>query len=190
MILPGTLLMPDALLPLFIFEKRYREMLLFSLRTERVICVALKKSGAAKSGGKEDFFRVAGLGLIRACVTNKEGASHLILHGIARVELLNFVQESPFYIAEIRELATENQDQERTRLLSARVVDACMRYKPKEYELVPEIDKRLPELADPEAFTNMVANTYIHDPYRMQAILQENGIAERLSLILKYLEAS
>jgi ATP-dependent Lon protease len=188
MVLRGTLLIPDALLPLFIFEERYREMLQFSLHADRIFCVALLKAGIAEPRNESDFFHVAGLGLIRACVTNKDGTSHLILHGIARVELRDFVQESPFYIAEIRELPTKNPDLEETRVLSARVIELCLQLKAKEFELAPEIEKQLPQLSNPEVLSNVVTNTFIHDPYRQQEVLQENVIAQRLRLLLKYLK--
>jgi len=188
MVLKGTLLMPDALLPLFIFEKRYRDMLSFCLRNDRVLCVALMKSGVPEVRNTDDFYHVAGLGLIRACVTKKDGTSHLILHGIARVELRNFVQHSPFYIAEIRELPTRNADRDQIRALSAKVIEVCLRFKSKDFELVPEIEKQLPELSNPEVLSNVVTNTFIRDPYRKQDILQESGIIERLRLLLEYLE--
>ena len=188
MVLPRTLLMPDSLLPLYIFENRYREMLSYCLRTDRLVCVALMKAGLDEVLSPDDFFRVGGLGLIRACVTKKDGTSHMILHGIARVELCGFEQESPFYIAEIRELSTRNPDREASRALSTRVIEMCLRYKAKEFESAPEIEKQLPQLSNPEVLSNVVTNAFIHDPYRRQIILQESGIEERLNLILEYLK--
>jgi len=188
MVLKGTLLMPDALLPLFIFESRYREMLSFCLHHDRVVCVALMKSGVPEAVSVDDFYHVAGLGLIRACVTKPDGSSHLILHGIARVELRNFTQQKPFYIAEIRELPTRNADRDQIRALSAKVIEVCLRFKSKELDMVPEIENQLPHLSNPEVLSNIVTNTFIQDPYRKQDILQESGIIERLRLLLEYLE--
>jgi len=188
MVLKGTLLMPDALLPLFIFEERYREMLSFSLKHDRVFCVALMKSGVDEVRSTDQFYHVAGLGLIRACVTKKDGTSHLILHGIARVMLCNFVQHTPFYIAEISELPTQKADRHQIRALSAKVIEVCLRFKSKDFDLAPQLENQLPQLSNPEVLSNIITNTFIHDPYRQQHILQENGIVERLRLLLEYLQ--
>lgn len=187
MVLPGTILMPHALLPLFIFEQRYREMLRLSLLTDRVICIALMKKGVTEARSPEDFYHVGGLGLIRACVAKKEGSSHLVLHGIARVELAKFVQETPFYMAQVRELTTENANRDETRSLSVQVIELCLRRKMKELALAPEIEKQLPQLSNPEVLTNVVTNTFVHDPHRQQEILQESRIAQRLNLLLEFL---
>jgi len=45
--LPGAVLFPHALLPLYIFEPRYREMLAHALAHERMFCVALLRPGSA-----------------------------------------------------------------------------------------------------------------------------------------------
>ena len=98
MVLP-TLLFPNSLLPLHIFEPRYRAMLHTALEEERMFCIALTKRGIDEWSSPKDFHHIAGLGLVRACVGRGDGTSHLILQGLARVKFTKFVQEAPFPIA-------------------------------------------------------------------------------------------
>lgn len=100
MTLPSATLFPQALLPLYIFEPRYRQMLTDMLRTERMFTVAMQKPGRVR----ETPCAVAGLGLIRVSVGHEDGTSHLILQGLARVELLGTVQTKPYRVAQIRAL--------------------------------------------------------------------------------------
>src|SRR5207248_4718611 len=83
--LPGTILFPHALLPLHIFEPRYQEMLELALSEHRMFCVALVKPPRAEWKSTGDFFHIAGVGLIRACVGSGNGTSNLILQGLRRV---------------------------------------------------------------------------------------------------------
>src|SRR5438045_6625422 len=83
--LPGALLFPNALLPLHIFEPRYQEMLELALSEHRMFCVALVKPPQAEWRSTGDFFHIAGVGLIRACVGSGDGTSNLILQGLRRV---------------------------------------------------------------------------------------------------------
>jgi Lon protease-like protein len=77
--LPGAVLFPHALLPLYIFEPRYREMLDRALQNHRMFCVTLVKPSCTDWFAAEDFFHVASVGLIRACVGRGDGTSNLIL---------------------------------------------------------------------------------------------------------------
>src|ERR1700677_334490 len=83
MTLPNATLFPQSLLPLYIFEPRYRRMLADSLDTDRMFSVAMQKPGRSR----ETPSPVAGLGLIRVSVGHQDGPSHLVLQGLARVEL-------------------------------------------------------------------------------------------------------
>src|SRR5438128_1642589 len=83
--LPGAVLFPHALLPLYIFEPRYQEMLQHALEQHRIFCVTLIKPSCPEWHAPEDFFHVATAGLIRACVGRDDGTSNLILQGLHRV---------------------------------------------------------------------------------------------------------
>src|SRR5579859_4425383 len=102
MTLPNATLFPQALLPLYIFEPRYRKMLADSLSHERMFSVAMQKPGRKR----ETPSVVAGLGLIRVSVGHQDGTSHLILQGITRVELAETVSYKPYRIQRIRPLET------------------------------------------------------------------------------------
>src|SRR5205814_10186063 len=88
MTLRDATLFPQALLPLYIFEPRYRRMLADMLRSERMFSVAMQKPGRTR----ETPCSVAGLGLIRVSVGHDDGTSHLILQGLARVEIVGMVR--------------------------------------------------------------------------------------------------
>lgn len=102
MTLPEGTLLPQAMLPLFIFEPRYRQMLADALNSHRMFTVAMQRPDTAR----EQPLLVAGVGLIRVSVGHKDGTSHLVLQGLARVELEEMVQLKPYRIARVRPMAT------------------------------------------------------------------------------------
>src|ERR1041385_122674 len=89
MTLPNATLFPQALLPLYIFEPRYRQMLADALHSNRMFSVAMQKPGTTR----ETPSPVAGLGLIRVSVGHRDGTSHLILQGLAPVEFEQAVRD-------------------------------------------------------------------------------------------------
>ena len=102
MTLPNATLFPQALLPLYVFEPRYRQMLADALHSNRMFSVAMQKPGSPRGTPSP----VAGLGLIRVSVGHRDGTSHLILQGIARVELEEAGRTKPYRIQRIRPLRT------------------------------------------------------------------------------------
>src|SRR3982751_340434 len=101
MTLPNATLFPQALLPLYIFEPRYRQMLADALHSNRMFLVAMQRPGSTR----ESPSPVAGLGLIRVSVGHRDGTSHLILQGLARVQLAEAVRYKPYRVQRIRALA-------------------------------------------------------------------------------------
>jgi len=106
MTLPSATLFPQALLPLYIFEPRYRQMLSDMLRAERMFSVAMQQPNKQR----EAPCQVAGLGLIRVSVGHEDGTSHLILQGLTRVELVETVRTKPYRVASIRPLIASPTD--------------------------------------------------------------------------------
>src|SRR5436305_5256565 len=93
MTLANTTFFPQALMPLHIFEPRYRHMLRDALASNRLFAVAgldfhqLDVPGAAF----EPPHRVASVGIIRACQKNDNGTSNLLLQGLCRVEIVKIL---------------------------------------------------------------------------------------------------
>src|SRR5215831_3468299 len=61
MALSNAVLFPHALLPLHIFERRYRTMLEHSLGGDRMFSVALMKPGISEAREIKDLFPIAGV---------------------------------------------------------------------------------------------------------------------------------
>src|SRR5437867_10540316 len=117
MTLPNATLFPQALLPLYIFEPRYRQMLADALHSDRMFPVAMQRPGSTR----ESPSPIAGLGLIRVSVGHRDGTSHLVLQGLARVELQETLRYKPYRIQRIRPLKTPPCDNVRVDALVAKV---------------------------------------------------------------------
>ena len=185
--LPGVLLFPNALLPLHIFEPRFREMLAHALDDDRMLCVALVRPERPEWRTSADFFPVSTVGLIRACVGRSDGTSDLILQGIRRVKFSEFEQESPFPIARIKPLKTRTKLTVETDALAAKVLEFYTRLKESGRELPERIDRYLSEMSDPETLADLIAATFISDPSRRQQLLEELDLNQRLRLLIQFL---
>jgi Lon protease-like protein len=185
--LPGALLFPNSLLPLYIFEQRFCEMLEHALTHHRMFCVALVKPDRMHWETSADFFHVSTAGLVRACVGRGDGTSNLILQGLRRVRFKSFIQEAPFPIARIEPLHSAVATSIETEALAAKVLELYDRFKGNGRQLPAKVDRYLSDLTDPEMLADLMASTFINDPLRRQEVLEELAVNQRLRLVIQYL---
>src|SRR3954463_2660814 len=108
MTLPDVAFFPQALMPLHIFEPRYRQMLRDVLASNRLFAVAgLNPREDVATAAFEPPHRVATVGIVRACQKNDDGTSHLLLQGLCRVEVVAIVRDEPYRRIQIRALSSQ-----------------------------------------------------------------------------------
>jgi len=186
--LPGAVLFPHALLPLYIFEPRYRDMLEHALRHDRMFSVTLIKPSCPEWQAPEDFFHFATVGLIRACVGRNDGTSNLVLQGLHRVRFTSFAQKSPFPVARIEVVESSNDPTVETEALGEKVVELYRKLKRNGRQLPSKIDDYLTQLGDLEMLADLVASTFVDDALRRQRVLEEPLVNQRLRLLITFLQ--
>jgi len=180
MVLPQTVFFPHHLLPLRIFEPRYREMLAKALESSRMFAVAMEQPGQPTSP-------VGGLGLIRSCVTQPDGTSNLILQGVARVRLHHLVQIRPYVIAAPEPVEdTQPQPPSDTVVrdaLVAKILEHLEKVEIPSEAGLGQMKKFLRHLEDHHALVDLVAGCFLRDLGSRQKILETACLTERLRLL-------
>jgi Lon protease-like protein len=96
--LPNVVLFPRVLLPLHIFEPRYRQMTTDALAGDRLIGMALLRPGwEADYEGRPAVHATACLGRVLAEQRLEDGCFNLLLRGVARVRLLHELPQDNLY---------------------------------------------------------------------------------------------
>jgi len=176
MALSGVTLFPNALLPLYIFEPRYREMLATVLAGDRIFAVGMVRPDT----GEESIFPVAGAGLVRACVGQPDGTSQLILQGLGRVEFTGFDQEEPYLIGRAKPLPTVTDDEDACHKSRRELQDICTGLVSRGVELPDTFVKAAGEMHDPAMLGDLFAQHLVRDPLAAQQILSEPQLSVRL----------
>ncbi len=210
MTLNGAILFPQAMLPLYIFEPRYRRMLEDALASHRMFAIAMQKPHSQR----ESPTQVAGLGLIRAAVKNPDGTSHVILQGLARVQLGKATKYRPYRVHEMKPLATTGDDSVLIDSLTARLLDLVAErfeqgaaYPPQIVEALKKIEeaenpgdapsaspaqnivKYLSKVKNPDHLADLVSCTMLPTPVQRQMILETPNLEARLNFLIHFLIA-
>ena len=183
MTLPNAILFPQALLPLYVFEPRYRAMLKESLESQRMFAVALPNDSTAANSALVPH-RVAGVGLIRACVDKPDGSSNLILQGVSRVRFTGLVQEKPFYVGRIQVLETEESDALEVEALSVKVLELIGTMHDAGQIQADGILKFLRDIEDYDALADIVTYSFVDNLLSKQEILETLNLRQRLQKVI------
>jgi Lon protease-like protein len=103
--LPNVVLFPRAILPLHIFEERYKAMTAAALEGERQIAMALLQAGWEKNyHGAAPIEPVVCIGSILAHERLSNGTYNLLLQGNARARVVRELTLHPYRTAELEPL--------------------------------------------------------------------------------------
>lgn len=94
--LPQAVLFPGALMPLHVFEPRYRQMTRDALDTHRMIAVVQQLPGAEAHAAQPPIAHVAGVGAIVESQELPDGRFNILLEGRARVHLTELPFVPPY----------------------------------------------------------------------------------------------
>ncbi len=95
--LPRVQLFPHALLPLHIFEPRYRQMIKDCLGRDRQLVMAPIDERREPGERGPEVHRVCGLGVIVEHTALPDGRSNVLLHGVGRVRIVDELATSTPY---------------------------------------------------------------------------------------------
>jgi Lon protease-like protein len=180
-VLDECYLFPGCMLPLYIFEQRYRDMLAHALETSRMFCVGTLSEGR--------LLPVSTAGLIRACKQQKDGSSHVMLFGVKRIQFDSWEQEKPFRIAKISPFPTEKSmtDSELYHL-KAQAMHLLAETEEETSEPVQMLKNILEEMDDPELACDILSYHFIRNAEAVKTLLLEPSLLRRYQILLGELE--
>lgn len=183
MTLRGVVLFPKAMMPLRIFEERYRQMLDDVLNTTRIFGIVCEREDVAEDEiHLEPPFGVATAGLIRVSKKHDDGTSFVLLQGINRVKVKGIVQEMPYRIIEAEEIKSIHNDYSQD--TRKEIEEALEQNKLLGGEVTDEMLEFLNPLDDDDAFVDLATFTLCRHTLRKQAMLEVEDLSKRASMLL------
>jgi Lon protease-like protein len=189
--LPNVVFFPRAILPLHIFEERYKAMTADSLAGDRKIAMALLRPGwEASYYGKPAIEPVVCVGKIVSAERLDDGKYNFLLHGLTRARILYEEPSASYRIARLEllqetpvmEIDLANQRQRLIEIFCHEPLASL----PQVRELKRVINSPMPtgEVAD------LIAFHLLNSVPLKQSLLAETDVIHRVSRIIDALEAA
>ena len=188
--LPDVTFFPHTLLPLHVFEARYRLLVIDALeRDRRLAVVKLQPGYEASYAGKPAVHPVAGLGEIVSCERLANGRYNILLRGECRVRLEQELPSDTLYrVLRARRLADTEPSGEVAPAL-ARIRASCRALLSALARPADLLDTALADGQAPGVVADRVAAAVLPDPDQRQALLETLDVGARVARLADALEA-
>jgi Lon protease-like protein len=189
--LPDVVLFPHTLLPLHIFEPRYRQMVRDCLAGDKRLAMALLRPGWENDYyGRPPVYPIAGAGEIIQHEALQDGRFNILLRGTMRIGITaEMPADKPYRLARARPLPDRYPDRDPKVL-----VDRVERLKVFYLRILSEVQKGQGEVAkifsgvkDPGIIVDRIAGAAIADAETRQQALEAVEVAMRLTLVQDHL---
>jgi Lon protease-like protein len=189
--LPDLTLFPRTLLPLHIFEPRYRAMVGDAVARDRRLAVAgLRPGYQADYHGRPAVFEVAGMGRIVQCERLATGRFNIVVQGEARVRLEREIPSDTLYrIAAAASLGETGEDRPGVPRLAAQVRRQCLRILEALGRPTGGLAATLEGIERAGELCDRVASAVVPDARVRQALLEELDVERRLEGLARSLGA-
>ena len=188
--LPDLTFFPHTMLPLHIFEARYRAMITDCLsRDKRLAVVGLRPGYEASYEGKPAVHPVGGVGRIVQCERLASGRYNLLLRGEGRVRIDRELPADTLYrMVAATPLGETGGDGAAVPALTARVRARCQQILSALGRSSEELRSMLEGLQQPAELCDQVASALVPTPATRQALLEELDVERRLERLTAALD--
>jgi len=185
--LPGAVFLPHTLLPLHVFEQRYRDLIEDVHQDDGLLAIPRLKPGwEANYGGNPPLFRVAGFGKIVRCQVLPDGRSNIVILGLGRIRIEDELATDTAYRISTGDVQADifptgginavRMDVDRLRMMVAQTLG-------RRPQIAERIGHLIAEQNDPVAFINGVAHLVLPDVDARQRFLEMDHVRERIELL-------
>lgn len=183
--LPGAVLLPHSLVPLHIFEPRYRKMTRDCEEGLKAIALANIPDDEAAEARPPRVLPVVGVGVLARVDPLPDGRFNIVLRGTARARIIDELRSGePYRLVRAEPLASALPLSPRV----APMADALKRLvlalsaaqRSEELQALVQLAARA---QDPGDLADLVASALLSSPKERQAVLEAVEIAPRLELV-------
>jgi ATP-dependent Lon protease len=181
--LRGTVAYPDLIIPLVVGREKSIKLVDEAMSRDRLIGIITQKNPDIEEPGLDDLYTVGCVATIMKMVKMVDGSQRIVVQGLCRFRLMDFVETDPHFRAHVLPVFEEYQKDIE---VDAMYLNLRNLYK-KAVEIAPYLSAELAQIAakidSPGNLADLVASTVNISVPERQEILEKIDIKERLKKV-------
>jgi ATP-dependent Lon protease len=190
--LRNTVLYPGTVIPITVGRNKSIKLAQEYGRSNHPIGVATQKANETEEPAFEDIYKIGTMARIIKYVSMPDGSSTIIVQGVKRIELTEFTQTEPYFMARVVPYATDDYAPQllKNKKFNA-IIDSIRDTALSMIRLSPEMRKEaafaLKNIESPFFLLNFISSNLSIPIEEKQRILEIPAAEERAKVILKFL---
>ncbi len=190
--LRNTVLYPGTVIPITVGRNKSIKLAQEYGRSNYPIGVATQKANETEEPAFEDIYKIGTMARIIKYVSMPDGSSTIIVQGVKRIELIEFTQTEPYFMAKVLPYATDDYAPQllKNKKFNA-IIDSIRDTALSMIRLSPEMRKEaafaLKNIESPFFLLNFISSNLSIPIEDKQRILEIPVAEERAKVILKFL---
>jgi ATP-dependent Lon protease len=183
-----AVILPFVIAPLTVGQQRSVRLIDDAMRRDRLIAVVASLPGAPETPGPDELHRVGTAATIVQLVRIPDGTLRLLIQGIARIRLLDFLDTMPYLVAKVEEAPERHEPSDEIEALKRAVIDVFRRLVLMADELPGELVTAAEKLTDPLQVVYLIASSVAFPPEARQELLELDPVEAKLRRLVELLQ--
>ena len=186
--LRNIVVFPGMIVPLFVGRDKSIRALEDVMADDKQIMLVAQRDGDLDDPSEKDVYDIGTVGTILQLLKLPDGTVKVLVEGLRRAKLVEFVPNESFFQASVIGIEEEDLDSPDLVSLSKTVVGQFDNYVKMNRKIPQEVQNVIREIDDPQKLADTVAGHLNIQISEKQALLENVSVAERLENVLGHME--
>ncbi|OCL25346.1 endopeptidase La [Orenia metallireducens] len=186
--LRGLVIFPNMIIPLLVGREQSLEALEKAMVEDKEILLAAQHDETIEEPTKNDIYNVGTVGEIKQLMRLPDGTVKILVEGLKRAKIADFIQEEPYFEVEVEEIAHEEEVDTEIEALMRGVSNSFEEYIKLNKVVPPEAMMTIVNIEDPDRLIDIIVSHISLKVKQQQEILATIFYEERLTKLYKILE--
>jgi ATP-dependent Lon protease len=186
--LRDVVVLPFTAVPLAVAQPRSVRLVDDVMRGNRLLALVAQRDAKAEPAAPEDLYRVGTVGMIHQLARVPDGSVRLMVQGIERVRLLDWIGTEPYLVARIEAAPDQMVQAQEVEALRRAVADIFRRLVAASAELPDELAPAAESFTDSRQLAYFVASIVVADLATRQELLETDPLTAKLRRLVDVLQ--
>jgi ATP-dependent Lon protease len=186
--LRDAVVFPLTAVPLAVGQPRSLQLVDDVMRGNRLLALVAQRGAKAEPAAPEDLYRVGTMGMIHQLARTPDGSVRLMVQGLERIQLLDWVRTEPYLLARVEVAREPTVQATEVEALRRALVDIFRRLVMVSPDLPDELAVAVESLSDPRHVTYFIASLVPLDPAVRQELLELNPVPAKMRRLVDVLQ--
>jgi ATP-dependent Lon protease len=178
--LRDTVPFPESLTPLAVGQERSIKLVDDVLGTDRMLAMVAARDPEIETPAPDDLYDVGVVGVVARMIKVPDGTLRVLVQGMQRIRLGDYLAEHPYLVARISELPDVSEPSPELEALSRNVQGTFSEIIEQIPYLPEELQLAIANIDDPATLAHLIAGALRIETEEKQRLLEEVDVAKRL----------